>query len=394
MGYDYEKGRNEIREDFLKYLDKKGMIDLTCELIKKKTVNPPGNEYLTKDIVISSLKEIGAKIEIIEKDKSRPNILGYIGEGEPSVAILAHMDVVPPGSGWDNDPFSPWIKEGKIYGRGAIDNKGPYAAAWAGIKAILRSGLPFKGSIILGAVADEERGSKMGVEYLLEKGFSPSFCLIPDSGGIKKVIRGEKGLLQVRFSTSGISAHGSTPEQGENAIYKMIGFLPLLKEFKFKGDYHPAFDEPTLNLGEIRGGEAPNIVPDRCEVILDIRYPLGMNKDNLVQQLKELIKNSGIEVKTEVISFNQPHLLKEDNPLISAFRKAAESMGVKINFGTAGGITVAKNLYFKGISSLSHCPAEESAAHQANEYVKIDNLLFCAQLWAEVIYRVLNKEMY
>ena len=69
-------------------------------------------------------------------------------------------------------------------------------------------------------------------------------------------------------------------------------------------------------------------------------------------------------------------------------------MGIKMNFGTAGGITVAKNLYFRGISSLSHSPAEENTAHQANEYVKIDNLLFCAQLWAEVIYRVLNKEMY
>jgi len=380
-----------MREDFSKYLDKEGMIDLACELIKKKTVNPPGNEYLTKDIVISSLKEIGAKIEIIEKDKSRPNILGRIGEGEPSIAILAHMDVVPAGSGWENDPFSPWIKDGKIYGRGAIDNKGPYAAAWAGIKAILKSGLPFKGSIVLGAVADEERGSKMGVEYLLKKGFSPSFCLIPDSGGIREAIIGEKGLLQVRLSTSGISAHGSTPQQGENAIYKMINFLPLLKEFKFKGKYHPAFNEPTLNLGEIRGGRTPNMVPDECEAILDIRYPLGMDKDNLVQQLKELTKKSGIEVETETIGFNQPHLLKNDDPLISAFRKTAESMGIKMNFGTAGGITVAKNLYFRGISSLSHSPAEGSAAHQANECVKIDNLLFCAQLWAGVIYELLGK---
>ena len=381
-----------MRKDFSKYLDKEGMIDLACELIKKRTVNPPGSEYLTKDIVISSLKEIGAKIEIIEKDKTRPNILGYIGEGKPSIAILAHMDVVPPGNGWLNDPFSPKVKEGKIYGRGAIDNKGPYAAGWAGIKAILKSGLPFKGSIILGAVADEERGSKMGVEYLLERGFSPSFCLIPDSGGIKKAIIGEKGLLQVCFSTQGKSAHGSTPRQGENAIYKMIDFLPFLKGGKFKGEYHPAFDEPTLNLGEIKGGEAPNIVPDRCETILDIRYPLGMSKENLLKQLQELIKKSGAEVEMRVISFNYPHLLKEDDPLISAFRKAGERIKIKMDFGTAGGITVAKNLYFRGISSLSHSPAEENMAHQANEYVKIDNLLFCAQLWAEVIYELLGEK--
>ena len=384
------KNLNVILEKISSYVDPDEIVDLTCRLIRRKTVNPPGDEHLVKGIIVESLKELGAKIKVLEKEKGRPNVLGYIGEGKPSVAILAHMDVVPPGNGWEGDPFLPKVREGKIYGRGALDDKGPYAAAWAGVKAILNSSLPFKGSIILGAVADEERGSKVGMKFLLEEGFSPSFCIIPDGGRIDEVVTGEKGMVWIKLSTSGRSVHASTPEKGENAICKLMSFLSSLSEFKFKGDYHPSFSESTLNLGQIKGGEAPNVVPDNCEAILDIRYPLGMEKDDLISQLRQLTEEKGLDVKIEVLSYTQPHLLEEDNPLVFAFRKVGENMGLKLSFGTMGGNTVAKNLYFKGIPSVAHSPEEEPLAHQANEYVKVDNLVFCAKLWAGVIYDLIR----
>ncbi|MEA3485602.1 MAG: ArgE/DapE family deacylase [Candidatus Aerophobetes bacterium] len=372
------------------YINQDEIIDLTCQLIQKKTINPPGNEHLVKEIVVESLKALGAEVKIMEKEKGRPNILGYIGEGKPSVAILAHMDVVPPGNGWEGDPFSPRLREGKIYGRGALDNKGPYAAAWAGVKAILDSSFPFKGSIILGTVADEERGSGMGMKFLLEEGFSSSFCIIPDGGRINEVIMGEKGAIRIKLSACGKLAHASTPEKGENAIYKMVSFLSLLSRFKFNGEYHSSFSGPTLNLGQIKGGIAPNVVPDECEAIVDIRYPLGMEKENLISQLRKLANKEGLEIGIEMLSYTQPHLLEEGDSLISAFRKVGENIGMKISFGTMGGNTIAKNLYFKGIPSVAHSPEEEPVAHQANEYVKVDNLILCAKLWAGVIYELIR----
>jgi len=115
------------------YINSDEIIELTAELIEKETVNPPGNEYLAKEVIVNSLERLKARIEIIEGEKGRPNILGYVGKGEPSVAIIAHLDVVPPGDGWKSNPFSARIRNGRIYGRGALDNKGPYAAAWAGV---------------------------------------------------------------------------------------------------------------------------------------------------------------------------------------------------------------------------------------------------------------------
>jgi len=377
-------------EALASHVDIDRMVEFTCRLVEKKTVNPPGDEYLVKDVVIEHLKELEAKIEVYEPAPGRCNILGYIGEGYPTVAIISHMDVVPPGGGWDFDPFSPQIKEGKIFGRGTIDNKGPYAASWMGIKALLEAGLPLKGTVVLGAVADEERGSHQGMEYLLKKGFSPNFCIIPDGGKIDKIIIGEKGRLEVRLQAKGKSCHASEPEKGENAIYKMAQYLTYLKEAKFKGEYHHLFDPPTINVGEIRGGEAPNVVPDNCTATLDIRYPLGMKKEDILHELNFSASKFGVEVKESNFSA-EPHLLDYKNPLVDIFKKVAEEFKIDLKMGTVGGITLAKNLYFKKIPSVVHSPSRNSVAHQANEYVEIENLALCAKLWAGVIYHLLTR---
>ena len=368
------------------------MIELALKLIEKNTTNPPGNECLVKDTIVEYLGKLGARIEILESAPQRCNILGYIGEGHPVAAIICHMDVVPPGDGWYSDPFSPQVKEGKIYGRGAVDNKGPFAASWAGIKALLDAGITLKGTVVLGAVADEERGSFYGMQYLLNKGFHPDFCVIPDGGSLNQIIIGEKGRMEVFLSAKGKSAHASQPHKGDNAIYRMVNYLNLLKNFNLKGDYHPLFDPPTINLGQIKGGEAPNIVPDRCYATLDIRYPLGMEEKDIIIQLEDLALRceGGIEIKKRDFSV-RPHLLDVNHPLVKVCKDLARSFGISLQAGTMGGITLAKNLYFRKIPAIVHSPTMQPVAHQANEYVEIKNLTICAKLWAGVIARLIGK---
>ncbi len=374
------------------YVNSDEIVELTAELIEKETVNPPGNEYLAKEVIVNSLERLKARVEITEGEKGRPNILGYFGEGEPSVAIIAHLDVVPAGSGWKSNPFSARVHEGRIYGRGALDNKGPYAAAWAGVKAILESSLPFKGTIILGAVADEERGSRLGMELLLKKGFSPSFAIIPDGGKLDELVIGEKGLIWLKISSRGKAAHACRPEKGENAIYEMVDFLSAIRNYRFKGDFHPLFNEPTLNLGGIEGGQVPNMVADKCEAILDIRYPVGMKSNDIFTQLKNLAKEKNLKIEIERVNLSQPHIVEENSPLVAAFRKTGKRMGMNLRLGTTGGNSIAKNLYFKGVPGITHSPTEEDLAHQANEYVKVENLVRCARLWAGVIYELIGDK--
>ncbi|MBC7189944.1 M20 family metallopeptidase [Candidatus Aerophobetes bacterium] len=385
---------SSLIESISSRLDEDEMVELAVKLIEKNTVNPPGNEYLVKDILIEALQKIGARIKTFEPSPGRSSIVGFIGEGAPVFAIISHMDVVPPGEGWDFDPFSPIVKDGKIYGRGAVDNKGPFAASYAGIKALLKSGISLKGTLVLGAVADEEKGSLWGMQHILDSGFGCDFCIIPDGGELDRIIVGEKGRMEVCLKTRGKSAHASQPQKGENAIYKMVDYLSLLKKSSLKGPHHPLFDAPTINLGEIKGGQAPNIVPDVCEAVLDIRFPLGMEEELILSYLQSLSVETKVEVEVEKRKFSaKPHLLDLQHPFVRIFKEVARELNIQLSVGTMGGITLAKNFYFHGIPAIVHSPAEESVAHQANEYVKIKNLAICAKLWAAVAGKLLeNKE--
>lgn len=375
-------------------IDEDEMLELASKLIERNTVNPPGNEYMVRDILIEYLRKIGAEVKIFEPAPGRSSVLGYLGKGRPCVAIISHMDVVPPGEGWDFNPFSPRIKQGKIYGRGTIDNKGPFAASWAGIKALLDTGISFKGSIVLGAVADEERGSRYGLRYLLEEGFRPDFCIIPDGGKLDQIIIGEKGRMEVYLHTRGKSAHGSQPEKGENAIYKMVGYVEGLKNFSLKGKHHHLFEPATINLGEIKGGQAPNIVPDSCRATVDVRYPLGMREEEVLSQLRKLASRCRVQVEVKKRNFSvAPHLLDMKHPLVEIFRDMAQEFGVSLEVGTMGGITLAKNLHFHKIPVVVHSPAEETVAHQANEYAGIKNLIICAKIWAAVTGKLVRGQL-
>ncbi|HNR45034.1 MAG TPA: M20 family metallopeptidase [Methanofastidiosum sp.] len=383
---------NEIAAKITSNLNKQEMLDFLFSLIETETVNPPGDEYLLHDIIMKSMKEIGAEVQIISKDEKRPNYIGRIGSGEPSVAIISHMDVVPPGEGWTHHPFQPYENEGKIYGRGALDNKGCLAASWAGIKALLKSGLKFKGTIYFCAVSDEEMGSDYGVEYIVEKGFKPDYAIVPDSGSIDKAIIGEKGAAWFDLESFGKQSHGSTPELGINAIIKVSKLISNFEKFVFNLKYDPRFTPPTINVGMISGGNAPNIVASRCKVTLDIRYPVGITEGMILKRMSDeidVLKKEDKEVDIrlgEVTTRHYPHIIENNSKLIDAFKNTAKEIGMPMEFETSAGITVAKILNLNGIPAIAHSPDSDKTWHISDEYVKIENLEKCAVLWASVIY--------
>jgi len=386
----------EIASKISSNLDKQEMIDFLFSLIETETVNPPGDEYLLHDTIMKCMKEIGAEVEIISKDEKRPNYIGRIGSGEPSVAIISHTDVVPAGEGWTHHPFQPYEKDGKIYGRGALDNKGCLAASWAGIKALLKSGLKFKGTIYFCAVSDEEMGSDYGVEYIVEKGFKPDYAIVPDSGSIDQAIIGEKGAAWFDLESYGKQSHGSTPELGINAIIKVSKLISDFEKFDFNLKYDPRFTAPTVNVGMISGGNAPNIVASRCRVTLDVRYPVGVTEEMILKRISDEIdvlkmKDKDVDIRLgKVTTRHFPHIIEHNNKLIYAFKKTAKEIGMPMGFETSTGITVAKILNLRGIPSIAHSPDSDKTWHMADEYVKIENLEKCAVLWTSVIYELVK----
>jgi succinyl-diaminopimelate desuccinylase len=368
------------------------------ELISKKTVNLPGDEHLTRPFVEKCLKELNMNIEVIEKEENRPNIIGklVLGEG-PSIAIVTHMDVVPAGDGWNTDPFELTEKNGKLYGRGVVDNKGPFALSYEAIKKALKKGLN-KGTIYFLAVADEERGSEKGMIYLLEQGFKSDYAFIPDGGSLNEIVVGEKGSLWLEIESLGLQAHSSTPKEGINAITNICELINEINKITNWGKFDSRFDNVTLNVGHISGGTAPNMVPHTAKTILDIRYPDGLTKQNILNKINLAIELTTSKIPfakfniTEIESIN-PHILEKDHKIINTFLESSKKNNFDIDVVTCGGITVAKNFYSKGIPCVVHypCGKDDKVIHMANEYLSIDKINPIVNLWSDFIYDVLME---
>ncbi len=361
--------------------EKREMIKLLSKLIAADTTNPPGNEWRAAKVVGTFFRKNRIRYRIFEKEKGRTNIIGYIGKGKPRLIIACHLDVVPAGDGWKTDPFKAKISKGKIYGRGSVDDKGPLASMLIAGKILRRFEKKLKGQIILACVADEEKGSKYGMYYLLKEGkLKGEYGIVPDVERRMRIIDvAEKGLLHLKITSFGKQAHGSRPEQGVNAVWNMIEFLNLLKKYKMKFRKHSLLSDPTNNLGLIRGGKAPNIVPGECEVLLDFRYLPSQKAKGIIKDLKNMFrqvrkKNRKAKFRLDIVDSQRPVEVEKDNVLARTISKYAKKViGKKPGLVGLPGTTVVKPLVEKGILAVGFSPGKE-IAHQANEYISVREL--------------------
>lgn len=370
---------------------KKEMTEYLCKLVSCDTTNPPGNEYLCTPIIRKMMGELGMTITVKEKKKNRINIIGRIGEGKPIIALVGHVDVVPGGSGWKKtQPFKPRVIGTKVYGRGTEDNKGGFVAVWTGVKLFLEKHPRFFGTIDLIAAADEEVGSEFGAEYLLKDGYEADFALIPDAGPMKELIIGEKGILWVRITSIGKQAHGSTPRKGVNAAENLAELLLILKKTDWGKGNSKEFKPTTYNLGVLKAGEAPNMVPGLAIAEVDFRRPKGVTKDFIINKINEAgnylkKKYPKASFKYEIIQETEPHLVSRDNPLVKAFIEAAKEQKIWIGTKTIGGNTVGKLFCLAGIPAIVHYPATSETAHMADEHVDVDELFQGARLYCRFL---------
>lgn len=382
------------------------LVELVRDMVKEKTVNViseklpehpylkcRGEEYRVAEIVKRALARLEIPVAEFARMKERPNVIGKLGKNMSGKRLLmpAHMDVVPAGDGWDHDPFDVVMKDGKLYGRGTNDNKGPLAAILVAAEVIKRLQLDerMKGQLLVAALADEEAADPDGVDYgigylLEERLIDPTHAIIPDIGhDMKEIDIAEKGRLVIKITAIGEQAHGSTPEKGINAIFMMSKLLQQIEGLKFEYREHPLLKHPTLNLGEIHGGVAPNVVPGSCFIYLDIRTVPGMNRTDILQQIQDCIaKVEHGRFKSEVLSESLAFSIDANNELVKLIQKyTTERLGFIAQPMGMGGGTYAKNLNQHGILTVGWGPGGDTA-HIANEYIEIQQLLDFARLTA------------
>lgn len=278
------------------------------------------------------------------------------------VLLMAHIDVVDATA----DRFEPVIRDGKLFGRGAIDDKYAAALSLVMLKTHLdrlraqgksQKDLPF-GVLI---TADEEIGGYLGVGKVVDT-IRPAFCIALDGGVPGKIVVKEKGLLTVKMIARGKAAHGSRPWLGENAVDNLIQDYARLKTL---------FEKPvagswcrTMNLGIINAGKSFNQVPDRAEAVFDIRYTEDDDPDRLFAAMQAEVKSELQVMRTE------PMFLGGESPYLDRLLQLAP----EIEVGFEHGASDARFFSEKGISGIIWGADGESSAHAVDEHVVIDSV--------------------
>ena len=371
------------------------IVDLTLRISRERTVNymvddypgegpdgmeSPGQEGKVCAILAKELDKLGISHTTHAKESGRDNLVAEVGRHEAGyrrLLVLLHTDVVPSGSpdAWKFAPFEPFEKDGKLYGRGVLDDKGPLVASLAALRLLKQHEADLPGVFQFGAVADEEVDVGVGLPFLIEKGvFDCTDAIIPDiAGNMKEINVAEKGRTLLKVRCRGVQAHAMEPSKGVNAIHAMARLLLALESFRLRYEAHPLLGGPTLNTGLVRGGVAPNAVAGDCDATLDIRYVPGQTAEGIrdhIQRLADRVAIPDSSFTIEIIQDALPCQVAPDALIVQRIRQHAPDAKV---VGSGGG-TFAKGLVLAGVDAVGWSCGDEATYHQPNEEIEIDQL--------------------
>lgn len=335
-------------------------LKLTAELISfKTTADKPEALAEAIDYIEDYLSGTPLKVRKFERN-NKPSLLITLTEGNPEILLNGHLDVVPGKA----EQFTAEVRNGKIFGRGALDMKSGLAVLLVLMEDLAKNGL--KKSVGLSIVSDEEIGGKDGTGYLIEQGVKPKFFLSAEPTDLK-IGNEARGIIWLKIEAFGKSAHASTPWLGDNANIKIIRALNLINEH-FP---NPKFEEwvTTRNISVIKGGEATNKVPDNAEAFIDIRYVPSDDSTKIINQIKELASDCEIEVQ----NLEPPAFADPDDLYLKLLKNSLESSNIRPEFLKKYAASDARYYTKVGIPAVVFGPSG-SGQHSDNEFVDIDSL--------------------
>jgi len=339
------------------------IVELTKELIRFPSTRSRPEEILNCARFIEGwFKRHDIPCTLIEHN-GVPSVLALPQRERTPLLMMSHMDVVSALP----QLFEPVEKNGKLYGRGAIDDK--YAAALSMVLLKNRveknrhSGIA-DSRLALGVLitGDEETGGYDGARHALGK-IACDFCIALDGGRVEKIVIKEKGVLRLKLVAEGKTAHGARPWQGINAIEKLMDDCRIVGGF-FDGLSEPEHWHRSMNLSIINAGESVNQVPDRAEAVFDIRYTENDDVDDLVGRIQAAISG------TATIEEREPLFISPGSPYLDRLLKLAP----ETRTGVAHGASDARFLTQFDIPGIVWGADGNSSQHSKEEHVEIDSI--------------------
>jgi len=376
------------------------IVKLTQELIRRKSVNPPGNVTEVADVLANQLSPIGMDVSLHTPAPGMVNLQAVLkGTSDgPRFLFNGHTDVVTEGdtSAWTVDPFIGEVKGDLILGRGAADMKGGLAAVAICLRGIVESDITLSGDVVFHAVADEEVDSIHGTKYMIENGLAKADMGIVAEGsvfgGTIAIRHATRGNCWIKLRTSGKSAHASNPSNGVNAVLSMCRLLLTLQKTKLLYTPHKFLPPPTISPGTvIKGGSKTNVIPEVCEAEVDVRLVPGMTLEPIVEKFNEVIEalrkgDPQFSATIEPFAYAPAAEIDESNIALKAAKKATQIvLGYEPKLAAGYGTTDGAYLVNAGIPVIcGFGPGDHktSKQHGTDENVRISELVNFAKIYA------------
>jgi succinyl-diaminopimelate desuccinylase len=382
-------------------IDRDALIAFTQELVRIPSVHDPATgrrEEPAAQVVAAKMRSFGWEPELDEVAPGRPNVIAIIDGGLPGPTLLfeGHTDVVTEGDPgtWTVDPFGADIVDGRLYGRGSADMKSGVAAMLYATKEVADAG-PFPGRIVVAALVDEE-GMMLGAKHFVASGravgIDAAICCEPEAG---EVCNTAKGALRLRVDFVGKMAHGAMPHHGRNPNGALAHFLVALEdhqaELQAEHGEHPHLGHVYITPTVLRAGEPVqmNVMPADASVWLDVRTVPGVDHEALAHDVGERARQAGkpmgVDARVTIIDDRPAVEIPADDPLVRALCAAHETVtGEPARLGGVPGATDGTILTAHGgIPSVVYGPGGKWIAHQADEFVEVDDIVRCASVFAE-----------
>ena len=362
-------------------------VNLTRSLLLFDTVNPPGRERDCARYAGSLLEQWGYQVDYHEYEDARTSVIARAGgsEAKKPLCLTGHLDVVPLGAQpWTRDPFRGETDGDRLYGRGSSDMKAGVAAILLAARAMANklSGTP---GVVIVLTAAEENGC-IGSRHLSQNRtlMGKAGAMIVGEPTSNYPLVGHKGSLKFHARFKGVSAHGSMPHLGVNAIYKAARAAAILESFEFGTQAHPVMGVPTLNVGTMEGGNTVNAVPDSASIGVDIRTVPGMDHQVVLNTLQDLMREADLDVFS-----NLPPVwtAPEEEWVRRVFEICRPYVAERLEPRTAPYMTDAANLLtvYAGAPTVVLGPGEAAMAHQTDEYCSMERIRQSVSIYEALI---------
>jgi succinyl-diaminopimelate desuccinylase len=380
-------------------VDSEAVVELARALIRIPSVaGRDGGERAAAELVARTMSSFGWRPQLTEVSPGRANVVTTVEGGGgpgPTLALEGHLDVVTEGdrSAWTVDPFGAEVRDGRLYGRGAADMKAGVAAMLHGARALQRGG-PFPGRLRLLALCDEEGmmlGAKRAVADGHLDGVSGAIICEPEGG---EICPSAKGALRLRFDLAGRMAHGAMPELGRSPIpvaSLLVQELATVQvDLQRDPGPHPTLGLPYLTPTVLVAGslDQMNVSPGRAALAVDVRTIPGVDHSRLLDDLRHRCDRLGraneVTIELTVIDDRPPVEIGAEEPLVVALQRAhSELWGRSAALGgvpgTTDGTIIARDT---GIPTVVYGPGGKWIAHQADEFVEVEEIPRYADTYA------------